>query len=100
MLFKDSHTGEKTIVSRRFLTVAVLKKRRKNMDYKASQAAFDVVKWLESDKKGKDFCGSYEFCAYCVKSEEYPCAKAMERCALTKTEKTYFRLARLVPVKE
>lgn len=70
------------------------------MNYKVNQAVFDKVKWLESDQAGKDFCGSYEFCSFCKKEEQYPCAKAMERCALHKTEKRYTRLARLVPIQK
>lgn len=69
------------------------------MDYKANQEAFDKVKWIESDKGKKDFCGSYEFCAFCVKEEEYPCAKAMERCAFDKKSRPYIRLATLIPQK-
>lgn len=43
------------------------------------QNAIDVDKWLESEAKGYDLCGSYTYCACCDKAEEYPCANALMR---------------------
>ena len=42
----------------------------------AKQTELDVKKWLDSERAGIDTCGSYEFCAKCDKSLEYPCASA------------------------
>ena len=38
----------------------------------SSQKKIDYEKWLESEKKHKDMCGSYDFCKYCDKSLENP----------------------------
>lgn len=43
------------------------------------QEKFDVDKWLESEREQRDMCGSYAYCAYCDKSEDYPCANAYVR---------------------
>ncbi len=59
------------------------------MDYKSQQADFDNKKWYDSVLVGDDRCGTYDFCVKCDKSEEYPCAKAMERF----NGKKYIRLA-------
>lgn len=42
------------------------------------QNALDVQKWLDSEQKGYDCCGSYDFCAKCDKQVEYPCAVAYD----------------------
>lgn len=53
------------------------------MDEKKSlfelQNTIDVDKWLESEAKGFDLCGSYTYCAFCDKAEDYPCANAYMR---------------------
>lgn len=43
------------------------------------QHEMDVRKWIDSEKSSKDTCGTYEYCAYCAKQEETPCANAYER---------------------
>ena len=43
---------------------------------KEMQKKIDVEKWLKSEKAGRDLCGEEDFCAYCDKSEEYPCGRA------------------------
>ena len=40
------------------------------------QLELDVKKWIESERAGKDLCGSYAFCEYCDKELKYPCAEA------------------------
>lgn len=65
------------------------------MDYQAKQNEFDKTKWYDSQAVGgEDTCGGYYFCEKCNKEEEYPCARAMERCA-----KKRIRLARRTPKK-
>lgn len=49
-----------------------------NMDNKERQNALDVQKWLDSEQKGEDCCGSYDYCQKCNKEVEYPCAAAYE----------------------
>ena len=49
------------------------------------QGKLDVDKWLESEKQERDLCGSYEYCMFCVKTEDYPCANAYMR--MTEREK-------------
>lgn len=41
------------------------------------QKWFDVLKYKDSQKVGKDTCGTYEFCKYCNKKNKYPCAAAI-----------------------
>ena len=65
------------------------------VDYKAEQEKFDKIKWLDSVQVGQDTCGEYDFCPYCVKSEQFPCARAMHRKG-----KKYIRLASYIPKKE
>ena len=43
------------------------------------QGRLDVDKWLESEREKRDLCGSYGYCAYCDKTEEFPCANAYVR---------------------
>lgn len=68
------------------------------MDYQAKQKEFDKAKWYDSQAcGGADACGGYYFCEKCNKDEEYPCARAMERCE--KPRKKTVRLARRFPKK-
>ncbi len=48
------------------------------MDKAARQSALDVQKWIDSEQKGYDCCGTYDFCAKCDKQAEYPCAVAYD----------------------
>lgn len=43
------------------------------------QQKMDVEKWLDSETRHFDMCGSYDYCAFCDKSEETPCANAYLR---------------------
>ena len=43
------------------------------------QRELDIMKWNDSVQRGQDCCGSYEFCADCDKSQDYPCAFAFEK---------------------
>lgn len=49
------------------------------------QRAFDVDKWLSSERAGFDLCGTLPRCGYCIKGELYPCAKARYRQKLAET---------------
>lgn len=40
------------------------------------QEKLDVTKWTDSEAKGVDTCGEYDYCKYCNKAEENPCANA------------------------
>lgn len=48
-------------------------------EFRQLQAQIDVKKWLASERAGRDLCGSMSWCVYCMKGEEYPCAKAQFR---------------------
>lgn len=48
-------------------------------EFEEKQHALDVEKWIESEKVGYDLCGTMTWCAYCVKAESFPCAKAQFR---------------------
>lgn len=57
------------------------------------QQKCDVEKWVASETAGRDLCGeAFEFCAFCDKSLEFPCAKAAalmkKKTAVPKTKKT------------
>lgn len=43
------------------------------------QHELDIMKWNDSVERGHDSCGSYDFCADCDKSMDYPCAYAFEK---------------------
>lgn len=43
------------------------------------QKKLDIEKWLESETKGRDMCGAYDFCSYCEDEVDFPCANAYER---------------------
>ncbi len=45
-------------------------------EFRARQQVLDVEKWLASERAGQDLCGTFPFCAYCVKTESDPCARA------------------------
>lgn len=48
------------------------------MNKSERQNVLDVQKWIDSEQKGCDCCGSYDFCAKCDKQVEYPCAVAYD----------------------
>lgn len=48
-------------------------------EFRQLQAQIDVEKWLASERAGRDLCGCMTWCVYCIKGEEYPCAKAQLR---------------------
>ncbi len=56
-----------------------------------NQQKIDYDKWLESEKKHKDMCGSYDFCKYCDKTLENPCAKAVEKIEKALKETAYIK---------
>ena len=43
------------------------------------QKQLDDMKWLESERRGADACGSFDFCAECDKSLKNPCDKAYKK---------------------
>ena len=49
------------------------------MDYSKKQQQLDVKKWVDSEIKGYDTCGSYNYCANCNKDAAYPCAYAYDK---------------------
>lgn len=49
------------------------------MDKKDLQKQLDLTKWYSSETKRADQCGNYDYCAYCTKSGETPCADAWLR---------------------
>lgn len=53
----------------------------KNINVEKLQGVIDVDKWLKSEQAGKDLCGDSDYCAYCDKSEENPCAHASLRAS-------------------
>ena len=42
------------------------------------QNALDIQKWIDSEQKGYDCCGSYDFCAKCDKQVEDSCPVAYD----------------------
>lgn len=48
-------------------------------EFEEQQHILDVEKWLASERAGYDLCGTFPWCALCVKAEKYPCAKAKFR---------------------
>lgn len=46
------------------------------MDKKDLQKQLDLNKWYLSEDKQADQCGSYDYCSYCTKDGETPCADA------------------------
>ncbi|MBQ9728872.1 MAG: hypothetical protein IJV85_04675 [Clostridia bacterium] len=58
------------------------------MNLQEQQKKFDVIKWFDSIRAGKDLCGTYAFCGRCDKDRPYPCARAAYRYG-----KGYIRLA-------
>ena len=57
------------------------------MDKFERQQQLDVEKWVDSENKGYDTCGSYPYCAACDKSAENPCATAEEKASAKKPAK-------------
>ena len=54
---------------------------RQGMTLRALQEYLDVVKWKDSEKIRADMCGRYARCRYCMRTEDYPCARAHNRLA-------------------
>lgn len=42
----------------------------------AKQEYLETIKWIDSEAKGIDTCGSYDYCDNCDKSKDTPCARA------------------------
>ncbi len=59
------------------------------MEILQQQRKIDYDKWLESEKKQKDMCGSYDFCKYCDKKLKNPCARAVEAIEKALNETAY-----------
>ena len=49
------------------------------MDYSKKQKQLDVKKWVDSETKNYDTCGTYNYCACCNKDAAYPCAYAYDK---------------------
>lgn len=43
------------------------------------QSMIDLKKWYDSEASGRDTCGTYDFCVYCDKTLDMPCACAYEK---------------------
>lgn len=56
------------------------------MDKKALQEKMDLQKWLDSETNHIDMCGRYDYCIYCDKTDETPCATAFEKMNEQKVE--------------
>ncbi len=41
------------------------------------QSALDTQKWLKSEELGRDACGEFDYCKYCDKAIDNPCAVAL-----------------------
>ena len=46
------------------------------MELREKQQELDVIKWEKSYHLHMDACGSFNYCSFCDKSKEYPCARA------------------------
>lgn len=68
------------------------------------QRQLDEAKWLESEKKGYDVCGEFDYCAKCDKSSENPCATAeaatIAKATTKKTEAKKATTAKKAPAKK
>lgn len=51
------------------------------MDKKDLQKQLDLTKWYSSETIGTDQCGNYDFCAFCTKAGDTPCADAWLKMA-------------------
>ena len=49
------------------------------MDKLALQVRLDQQKWIDSVNNHRDMCGAYDFCEFCDKAVELPCATAYEK---------------------
>ena len=45
------------------------------------QEKLDIAKWNDSQEKGVDTCGQYDYCNFCDKTVDTPCAKAYNKAA-------------------
>lgn len=52
------------------------------------QKKLDIEKWLLSENKGVDLCGSFDYCKLCDKTEQNPCASAIQRKTIATKPKT------------
>lgn len=43
------------------------------------QEKLGIIKWIDSEKKGEDTCGEYDYCPHCIKTAPTPCAKAYNK---------------------
>ena len=46
------------------------------MKLEDKQRSLDDFKWKLSNDVGHDTCGEFDYCKYCNKGQDYPCAKA------------------------
>ena len=47
-----------------------------NKNLQEMQQELDAAKWNDGLVSGNDPCGTYDYCAKCDKTVEYPCAQA------------------------
>lgn len=67
---------------------------------KLVQNEFDVTKWLDSEAKGVDTCGTYAFCSYCDKSVNDPCEAAYSACEKVKKALAAEKRAKTIALKK
>ena len=48
-------------------------------DLKKLQDKLDVIKWLDSENRRHDMCGTYSYCVFCNKYIPNPCAVSMTK---------------------
>ena len=52
------------------------KEKRELTKLTKMQKELDQVKWEDSQKYHYDTCGIYDYCLYCDKTKNFPCANA------------------------
>ena len=57
------------------------------------QKELELQKWFDSEKAGKDTCGSYDYCKNCDKSLAQPCATAYQKTVKPVAKKTACKTA-------
>lgn len=48
-------------------------------ELKEMQDRLDEMKYRDSQKLGRDMCGTYSYCKFCNKKNKYPCSSAYNR---------------------
>ena len=59
------------------------------MEKVALQVRLDQQKWIDSVNNNRDMCGAYDYCAFCDKKVDFPCATAYEKMNAPKKSKRF-----------